>query len=424
MNAPDSYLGHHPSVASIRAYHGDLVAIRRLLHQNPELGFEEHFTSEVVARELERYGVDEIHRNVGRTGVVAVVRGRSDRSGRRIGLRADMDALPINEENEFEHRSRRPGLMHGCGHDGHTTMLLGAARHLAATRNFDGVAHLIFQPGEEGFGGAQAMVDDGLFDRFPCDAVYAMHNWPALPPGTIAVRPGPMMAAADRLTIFVEGRGGHGAHAYRAVDPVVVAAHIVTAAQTIVSRNVDAVDSAVVSLCSIHAGSPAAMSVIPREAQIVGTVRTFRKDTQTLVETRLAELCQSVAQGFGARASVHYERIYPATINSREEALFGQRVAEDLVGAERVVTDLDPSMGSEDFAFMLQQRPGAYFRIGQGSGEGGCFLHNACYDFNDDILPLGAALFVRLVEDGLPLPGGGARRARRKPRGTEESDRK
>ncbi len=402
MNAPESYLGLHPAVASIRAFHSDLITIRRQLHQNPELGFEEHFTSELVARELERYGVDEIHRNIGRTGVVAVVRGGSDNSGRRIGLRADMDALPMQEENVFEHRSRRPGLMHGCGHDGHTTMLLGAARHLAATRRFDGVAHLIFQPGEEGFGGAQAMVDDGLFERFHCDSVFAMHNWPGLAPGTIAVRPGPMMAAADRVTITVEGHGGHGAHAYLAVDPVVVAAHIITAAQTIVSRNVSAIDSAVVSLCSIQAGNPGAMSVIPSEAKIVGTVCTFKRATQDLVEARLAELCQSVAKGFGARASVHYERIYPATINSRNEALFGQIVAEELVGADNVIGDLDPSMGAEDFAFMLQQRPGAYFRIGQGSGEGGCFLHNACYDFNDTILPLGAALFVRLVEQGMP----------------------
>jgi hippurate hydrolase len=403
MNAPEPYLGQHPAVASIRAWHGDLVAIRRRLHRNPELGFEEHFTGDLVAGELERYGVDEIHRGIGRTGIVAVVRGRSDRSGRRIGLRADMDALPMHEENEFEHRSQRPGLMHGCGHDGHTTMLLGAARHLAATRAFDGVAHLIFQPGEEGFGGAKAMIDDGLFTRFPCDAVFAMHNWPALPPGTIAVRPGPMMAAADRVTITVEGKGGHGAHAYLAIDPVVVAAHIVTAAQSIVSRNVSPIDSAVVSLCSIEAGNPGAMSVIPREAKIVGTVRTFRRDTQDLVEENLRRLCESIAAGFGARASVQYDRIYPATINAHEEAIFGQRVAEELVGADHVVRDLEPSMGAEDFAFMLQQRPGAYFRIGQGAGDGGCFLHNARYDFNDGILPLGAALFVRLVEAAMPI---------------------
>jgi hippurate hydrolase len=404
MNAPESYLGQHPAIASIRAWHDELTAIRRRLHRNPELGFEEHFTGDLVAAELQRYGVDEIHRGIGRTGLVAVIRGRRDDSGRRIGLRADMDALPMHEENEFEHRSQRPGLMHGCGHDGHTTMLLGAARQLAVTRNFDGVAHLIFQPGEEGFGGAQAMIDDGLFERFPCDAVYAMHNWPGLPPGTIAVRPGPMMAAADRVTITVEGKGGHGAHAYLAIDPVVVAAHIITAAQSIVSRNVSPIDSAVVSLCSIEAGNPGAMSVIPREARIVGTVRTFRRDTQDMVEENLRRLCSSIAEGFGARASVQYERIYPATINSRDEALFAQRVAEELVGAHNLVRDLEPSMGSEDFAFMLQKRPGAYFRIGQGTGASGCFLHNACYDFNDGILPLGAALFVRLVERGMPLP--------------------
>ncbi|HWS75648.1 MAG TPA: M20 aminoacylase family protein [Quisquiliibacterium sp.] len=403
MNAPEPYLGQHPAVAAIRSWHGDLVAIRRRLHRNPELGFEEHFTGDLVASELQRYGVDEIHRGIGRTGIVAVIRGRRDTSGHRIGLRADMDALPIHEENEFEHRSQRPGLMHGCGHDGHTTMLLGAARQLAATRNFDGVAHLIFQPGEEGFGGAQAMVDDGLFERFPCDSIFAMHNWPGLPPGTIAVRPGPMMAAADRVSITVEGKGGHGAHAYLAIDPVVVAAHIITAAQSIVSRNVSPIDSAVVSLCSIEAGNPGAMSVIPREAKIVGTVRTFRRDTQDLVEENLRRLCESIAAGFGARATVQYERVYPATINSHDEAVFAQRVAEELVGPDRLVRDLEPSMGSEDFAFMLQRRPGAYFRIGQGAGDTGCFLHNARYDFNDGILPLGAALFVRLVERAMPL---------------------
>jgi len=233
--------------------------------------------------------------------------------------------------------------------------------------------------------------------------VYAMHNWPGLPPGTIAVKPGPMMAAADRVTIRVEGRGGHGAHPYLAVDPVVVAAHIIVAAQTIVSRNVSPIDSAVVSLCSVHAGHPGAMSVIPREAVIVGTVRTFRLDTQDMVEERLSELCRSVAAGFGAKATVEYERIYPATVNTRDEALFGQFVAEELVGADRVIRDLDPSMGSEDFAFMLQERPGAYFRIGQGGSETGCFLHNTRYDFNDGILPLGSALFVRLVEHALPI---------------------
>jgi hippurate hydrolase len=403
MNAPEPYLGAHPTLLRLREHHRDLTEIRHELHRHPELGFEEHVTAELVARELARCGVDEVHRGLGRTGLVAVVRGRRDTQGRRIGLRADMDALPIQEENPVPWRSQREGMMHACGHDGHTTMLLGAARHLAATREFDGVAHLIFQPGEEGFGGAQAMIDDGLFERFPCDAVYAMHNWPGLPAGKIAVRPGPMMAAADRITIHVEGRGGHGAHPYLAIDPVVVAAHIITAAQSIVSRNVNPIDSAVVSLCSLQAGNPGAMSVIPREATIVGTVRTFRRDTQDMIEARLGELVQSIAQGFGARARVEYTRIYPATVNSQTEALFGQEVARELVGDENMVADLDPSMGSEDFAFMLLRRSGAYFRIGQGGTDSGCFLHNTRYDFNDAILPLGASLFVRLVERSMPL---------------------
>ena len=398
----DTYLGSHKTVVALRALHKDLTEIRRTLHRNPELGFEEEFTAELVARELARYGVDEIHRGLGKTGVVGVIRGRNDSSGRRIGLRADMDALPLQEHNEFAHRSQRDGRMHACGHDGHTTMLLGAARHLAATRDFDGTAHLIFQPGEEGYGGAQAMVEDGLFERFPCDAVFAAHNWPGLPAGQLAVRAGPVMAAADKVTITVEGRGGHGAHAYLANDPVVVAAHIITAAQTIVSRNVNPLDSAVVSLCAIHAGHPGAMSVIPHDAQIVGTVRTFRVETQDLVEARLQALAESIASGFGARATVRYERMYPATVNTESEARFGQEVARELVG-DRLVTDLPPSMGAEDFSFMLQQRPGAYFRIGQGGADRGCFLHNSRYDFNDGIIPLGSALFVRLAERWMPV---------------------
>ncbi len=401
-----AWLGNHPAVAAIRKWQRELTSIRRELHANPELGFEEHFTSEAVARRLSKWGVDEIHRGIGRTGIVAVIRGRETRSARTIGLRADMDALPMHEENEFAHRSRKSGLMHGCGHDGHTTMLLGAARYLARTRNFDGTVHLIFQPGEEGFAGAQAMIDDGLFERFPCDAVYAMHNWPALPPGTIAVRPGPMMAAADRITITIEGRGGHGAHPYQTIDPVLVAAHIITAAQSIVSRNVRPLDSAVVSLCAIEAGNPGAMSVIPREARLVGTVRTFRPEVQDMIEARLSALVASVAAAFGAQAKLRYERIYPATINSRDEALFGQAVARELVGDDRLIDDLEPSMGAEDFSFMLRVRRGAYFRLGQGGAESGCMLHNTRYDFNDEILPLGAALFSRLAERSMPLASG------------------
>lgn len=396
-------MSDHSAITAIRRFHPDLIGIRHELHANPELGYEEHDTAALVVRELRKYGVDEIHERIGVTGVVGVIRGRLP-GVRTVGLRADMDALPMHEDNTFAHRSRRPGLMHGCGHDGHTTMLLGAARHLAATREFAGRVHLIFQPGEEGFAGAKAMIDEGLFERFPCEAVFAMHNWPGLPAGRLAVRPGPIMAAADRVTITIRGRGGHGAHPYMAVDPVVVAGHVITAVQSIVARNVDPLDSAVVSLCAMQAGDLGAMSVIPAEAKLVGTVRTFRAATQDLVEARLKTLVENVAQGLGATATVDFQRLYPATINTEAESAFAIDVGRELVGAANLVTDLPPSMGAEDFAFMLRERPGAYFRIGQGGAEGGCFLHNTRYDFNDSILPLGAALFVRLAQRWLEQP--------------------
>ncbi|HTP46357.1 MAG TPA: M20 aminoacylase family protein [Casimicrobiaceae bacterium] len=386
----------------MRSQQIELAAIRRDLHAHPELGFEEHRTAQIVATELERLGI-ECHAHIGKTGVVGVVRGERQDSGRAVGLRADMDALPMHEENDFAHASRFKGRMHGCGHDGHTTMLLGAARYLAATRRFDGTVYLIFQPGEEGFAGGKAMVEEGLFERFPADEIYALHNWPGLPPGTIAVRPGPMMAAADRIEIHIEGRGGHGAHPHIAVDPVLVAGHIITAAQSIVSRNVSPVDTAVVSLCAMHAGNLAAMSVIPREARLVGTVRTFRPQTQDAVERRLSELVHSIAAAFGAKATLKYERVYPATVNSEREAEFAARVADGLIGEQNVVRDLEPSMGSEDFSFMLQRRPGAYARLGQGGAETGCFLHNSRYDFNDEVIPLGAGYLAALAEQALPL---------------------
>jgi hippurate hydrolase len=389
-------------VEYLRTQHAELTTLRRDLHAHPELGFEEHRTAEVVTGELHRLGL-EYHAGVGKTGVVAVIPGRRQDSGRAVGLRADMDALPMHEENDFPHVSRFKGRMHGCGHDGHTAMLLGAARYLAGTRRFDGTVYLIFQPGEEGFGGGKAMVDDGLFERFPADEIYALHNWPALPPGTIAVRPGPMMAASDRIDIHIEGRGGHGAHPHRSVDPVLVAGHIITAAQSIVSRNLSPVDSAVISLCAMHAGNLAAMSVIPRDARLVGTVRTFRPQTQDAIERRLNELVHSIAAAFGASATLKYERAYPATINSEREAEFAAEVADALVGRENVVRDLEPSMGSEDFSFMLQRRPGAYARLGQGGAEGGCFLHNSRYDFNDEVIPLGAGFMAALAERALPF---------------------
>ena len=391
--------------AQISQFHPELTAFRRDLHAHPELGFEEVYTPARVKESLQVCGVDAIHTGIGKTGLVATIKGRGGHSKRMIGLRADMDALPMTELNDFAWKSARSGLMHGCGHDGHTAMLVGAARYLAETRNFDGTAVLIFQPGEEGYAGARVMIEDGLFDRFPVDAVYGMHNWPALRPGTVGLNAGAMMASADRVTIEITGRGGHGAHPYQSVDPVLVAAHTITAIQSIVSRNVRAIDSAVISICAMQAGDLGAMSVTPGKATLVGTVRTFSTAVQDLVERRLNELCQAVATAFGASAVVHYERIYPATINTPQETLFAARVAEGLVGIDHVVRDLEPSMGSEDFSFMLQVKPGAYMRIGQGAenGLGTCVLHNTRYDFNDDILPLGAALHASLVEQSMPL---------------------
>jgi amidohydrolase len=393
---------HGRAFAHIAAQHAELTAFRRDLHAHPEIGFEEHYTAKRVVESLKVCGVDEVHAGIGKTGVVALIHGRQRGSGRMIGLRADMDALPMTEHNDFAWKSTKPGMMHGCGHDGHTAMLVGAARYLAETRRFDGTAVLIFQPGEEGFAGAKAMIEDGLFERFPVQSVFGMHNWPQMRPGTVGVNPGPMMAAADRITIEVTGKGGHGAHPYLTVDPVVVSAHIITAVQSIVSRNVRAVDSAVISLCAMHAGDMGAFSVVPGTATLVGTVRTFSPEIQALVERRLNEVCSGVAMGLGATAHVKYERIYPATINSPDEARFAASVAQGLVGEEHVDSEMDPSMGAEDFSFMLQVKPGAYLRLGQG-GEGSCFLHNSRYDFNDEVLPLGAALHAGLVEQGMPL---------------------
>lgn len=404
--------------AHIAQFHPELTAFRRDLHAHPELGFEEVYTSSRVAHALKLCGVDEVHTGIGKTGIVAVIKGQQPAPlglhRPMIGLRADMDALPMTEHNEFGWKSTKPGMMHGCGHDGHTTMLVGAARYLAETRRFAGDAVLVFQPAEEGRGGADAMIKDGLFERFPVQAIYAMHNWPAMRPGTIGINAGPMMAAADRITIEITGKGGHGAHAYLTVDPILVAAHIITAVQSIVSRNVKAMDNAVVSLCAMQAGDLGAMSVVPGSATLVGTVRTFKPEVQDFVEQRLKTLCAAVAQGFGATATVNYERIYPATINSPAEYTLAASVAEQLVGAENVVRNLEPSMGSEDFSFMLKVKPGAYLRLGQGEqlpdGKGGSaggvgsrFLHNSCYDFNDSVLPLGSALFAGIVERSMPL---------------------
>jgi hippurate hydrolase len=388
-------------LAAILPHHEGLTEIRRDLHANPEIGFEEHRTAALVAERLKSYGI-EVHTGIGRTGVVGVIRGRKDGSGRSIGLRADMDALPLVEENEFAYRSTKAAVMHGCGHDGHVTILLGAARYLAETRRFDGTVYVIFQPGEEGYAGARAMIEDGLFTRFPADEVYALHNWPGLPAGKIGLNTGPMMAAADRVEISICGKGGHGAHPHLTVDPVMAAAHIITAAQTIVARNVSPLDNAVLSLCAIQAGNLNAFSVVPREAKLTGTVRTFKPDVQEVVEQRLTELVESTARAFGAEGKTIYERIYPATVNHPAQARFAGDVAAQLLGEDNVIRDLVPSMGAEDFSFMLQERPGCYVRLGQGGGPSNCFLHSSRYDFNDAVIPLGAAFFAALAERRMP----------------------
>jgi len=399
---PKSAASPSTPVDHIRAWQDDYANVRRDLHSHPELGFEEHRTARVVCEQLQKLGIEH-HAGIGKTGIVAVVRGRANGSGRAIGLRADMDALPMQEENDFAHKSRYDGRMHGCGHDGHTTMLLAAARYLHETRNFDGTAYLIFQPGEEGYAGAKAMIEDGLFERFPAEQVFALHNWPALPPGKIGITPGPAMAAADRIEIVIDGRGGHGAHPHAAIDPVLVAGHMITAVQSIVSRNVSPIDTAVVSLCAMQAGNPGAMSVIPAHATLVGTVRTFRPATQDMIERRLHELVPTLAAAFGAKATLKYERVYPATIIHDAQTAFAMQVAARLVGADNVIDNLDPSMGSEDFAFMLQAKPGAFARLGQGGATDGAFLHSSHYDFNDAVIPLGAGFLAALAERAMPL---------------------
>ena len=388
-------------VDRIRGYHAELTAIRRDLHAHPELAFQESRTAARVAECLEKWGI-ETHTGLAKTGVVGVIRGRTS-GARGVGLRADMDCLPIPEANEFAHKSQAAGRMHACGHDGHTTMLLGAARYLAETRNFDGTAYVIFQPAEEGGGGGQVMVREGLFERFPASEVYALHNWPLLPPGKIAVRPGPMMAATDEVQITVRGRGGHAALPQLAIDPVVAAAQIIGALQTIASRSVDPLDACVVSICSLQTSQVGAFNVIPDSVHLIGTVRSFRPETRDLAEQKVRLIAEKTAEALGASATVDYARGYPPTINSEREARFAARVGERVFGKGNVVTGFEAAMGGEDFSYMLQARPGAYIWLGQGGGPGDCFLHNARFDFNDEVIPLGAGYLAALVEEALPL---------------------
>lgn len=382
------------AVDRIRDWQDELTAWRRDFHAHPELGFEEVRTSALVAERLAAWGI-EVHRGVGRTGVVGVLRNGNGQG--RIGLRADMDALPMPEANTFAHRSTVEGRMHGCGHDGHTTILLAAARYLAETKNFDGTVHFIFQPAEEGRGGAQAMLADGLFERFPCDAVYGLHNRPGMPVGQFAIRPGPVMAGAVFFDIVVQGRGGHGARPESTVDPVIAGAQIVSALQTIVSRNVGALDSAVISVTGFTAGE--AYNVIPDSVALKGTVRAFRVETMRVLEERMRAVAQSVAAGFGATAEVTWREIAAPTINTPEEATAMADAAAALVGEPHVERNRSPVMGSEDFAYMLLEKPGAYIHVGNGTGDAGdCDVHNPHYDFNDAAIPYGAGMLATLVE--------------------------
>ncbi|MFN8910382.1 MAG: M20 aminoacylase family protein [Betaproteobacteria bacterium] len=392
-------------VEHVRRWHAELTAIRRDIHMHPELAFQERRTADLVAGHLAQWGV-EVHRGLAGTGVVGVIPGREDSRGRGIGLRADLDCLPMHEAAERGHRSRHEGRMHACGHDGHTTMLLGAARYLAQTRQFDGTAYVIFQPAEEHGGGGNVMVREGLFERFPADEVYALHNWPELPPGRIALRAGPVMAATDEIAITIHGSGGHAAMPHLAVDPVVVAAQVIGALQTVASRNVAPVDAVVVSICSMHTSQTGAFNVIPDAVHLLGTVRSFRAETRDLAERRCREIAEGVAAALGGRAEVKYTRGYPATVNSPRETEFAARVGESLFGAGNVVRDVDPTMGGEDFAYFLQEKPGAYVFLGQGGGPLGCSLHNPHYDFNDEVIPLGAGYLAALAEQAMPLADG------------------
>jgi len=381
---------------NISRLHAKMTEWRRDIHAHPETAFEEQRTSALVAEKLKSFGL-RVHRGLGRTGVVGTL---SVGSGKRsIGLRADMDALHIHEQNRFEYRSVHDGKMHACGHDGHTAMLLGAAKYLADSGNFDGTVHFIFQPAEENEGGGREMVEQGLFDKFPCESVYGMHNWPGMPVGQFGVRPGPMMASYDIFEIELTGRGCHAAMPHTGIDPLPAAAALVQALQSIPSRNVDPIESAVLSVTQIHAGDT--WNVIPNTAVLRGTTRAFTPEVQDLMERRMGEICAGIAAAYGTEHKMRYERRYPPTVNAARETELCASVLERMVGTKNVAR-VPPVMGSEDFAFMLQAKPGCYVFIGNGPGEGGCMLHNPHYDFNDQVLPLGVSYWANLVERLLP----------------------
>jgi amidohydrolase len=386
-----------PIVNRIADLHGEITNWRRDIHAHPELLYDVHRTAATVADKLRSFGCDEVVTGIGRTGVVGVIRGsRGAGSSRVIGLRADMDALPIEEANDIPYKSTVPGKMHACGHDGHTAMLLGAARYLTETRNFAGTAVVIFQPAEEGGAGGNAMVQDGLMDRFRIEEVFGMHNYPGLPVGQFALRPGALMASADRLTIEIAGRGGHAARPHKSIDTVLVGAQIINQIQSIVARNVDPLDAAVVSICVFQAGTTD--NVIPQTALLRGTARSLTPEVRDLLEKRLHEVVEGTAKLYGATAKLTYKRDYPVTRNHERQAAFAASVAAQVVGGERVDDNVAPVMGAEDFSFMLQARPGAFIFVGNGDSAG---LHHPAYDFNDEVIPIGTSYWVKLVETAL-----------------------
>jgi hippurate hydrolase len=386
-----------PIINRVADLHDEITAWRRDFHENPELLFDVHRTAGIVAQKLREFGCDEVVTGIGQTGVVAVIKGRKNGSGKVIGLRADMDALPIEEATDLPYKSKVPGKMHACGHDGHTAMLLGAAKYLAETRNFDGTAIMIFQPAEEGGGGGDAMVKDGLMERFGIQEVYGMHNMPGIPVGHFAVRKGPSMAAADRFVIDIEGKGGHGAMPHLCVDPVQAGFAIGLAMQTIVARNVDPIESAVISITSVHAGE--AFNVIPQTLRMLGTVRTFKPEVQDLVEARMKELAEHVARGMGCTARVDYMRGYPVTFNHADQTDFAIQVAREVAGADKVDANTPPLMGAEDFSYMLNARPGCYIFVGNGDTAA---CHHPAYNFDDNAIPAGTSYWARLVETAMP----------------------
>lgn len=387
-----------PILNRVAEFHPEITAWRKDLHSHPEVLFDVFRTSGIVEQKLREFGCDAVITGLGKTGVVGIINGRTNTSGRTIGLRADMDALPMTEKTGLPHASTIEGKMHACGHDGHTAMLLGAAKYLAETRNFDGRVALIFQPAEEGGGGGKVMVQDGLFEQVAIDEVYGMHNWPGMPVGHFGIRTGGIMAATDRFYIDITGVGGHAARPQQTIDPIIVAAQLVTALQTIVSRNLDPLDSAVLSVTMIEAGE--ADNVISRTAKITGTVRTLDGGVQDFIEARLAEFVPTFAQSFGATATIRYVRGYPVTVNAEAQTRFAADVAREVAGADKVNDAVEPSMGGEDFSFMLNERPGAYIFIGNGDSTE---LHTDTYDFNDEAIPVGVSYWARLVEKALPI---------------------